>query len=88
MKRVTTILAYAFVTTLCGCAALFASHLVFATDCDATGYISFADKIMYAALALVICSLALTFIFLYDRYKLYRSFYHSMVRRIEKLKIL
>ncbi|HUT29028.1 MAG TPA: hypothetical protein VMX13_04470 [Sedimentisphaerales bacterium] len=88
MKRVTTILAYAFVTTLCGCAALLASHLVFQTNCDAAGYISFSDKIMCAALAVVICSLVLAFIFLYDRYKLYKSFYHSMVRRIERFRIL
>jgi hypothetical protein len=88
MKRVTTILAYAFVTTLCGCAALLASHLIFQTDRGAAGYISFADKIMYAALALVTCSLVLAFVLLYDRYKLYKSFYYSMVRRIEKFKIL
>jgi hypothetical protein len=89
MNRAKTILGYAFVTTFCGCLALVASHFIFQTDYRQPGTcITFADKIICAVAALVIFSLVLVFMALYDRYKLYKSFYHNMVRRIEKIKMI
>jgi hypothetical protein len=89
MNRAKTILGYAFVTTFCGCLALVASQFIFQTDYRQAGScITFADKIICAAAAVTLFSLVLAFTALYDRYKLYKSFYHSMVRRIEKIKIL
>jgi hypothetical protein len=89
MKRVRTIVGYAFVTAFCGFVALAVSPLVFQADYARAGsYIRFADKVMCAVVGVVIFSLLLVSMVVYDRYRLYKSFYDSMLRRIERHKIL
>jgi len=89
MKRVMTILGYAFVTTLCGFIVLAVSASIFQTDrCPAGSSVPVADRIVCAGLGVVIFSLVLVCMAVYDRYKLYKSFYYSMLRRIERLRML
>jgi hypothetical protein len=89
MKRVRTIVGYAFVTAFCGFVALAVSPLIFQIDCAQAGsYICFADKVMCAVVGVAIFSLLLVSMVVYDRYRLYKSFYDSMLRRIERFKML
>ena len=89
MKRVMTILGYAFVTTLCGFVILAVSAFIFQTDQHpVASNVSVTDRIVCAGLGVVVFSLVLVCMAVYDRYKLYKSFYYSMLWRIERVRIL
>jgi hypothetical protein len=89
MKRVRTILGYAIATAFCGFLALVVSHLICESDCAEGGeYVPLVDKITYVMLGILFFCSVFAFTVVYNRYKLYKSFYDSMLRRIEKLKIL
>jgi glucan phosphoethanolaminetransferase (alkaline phosphatase superfamily) len=89
MKRVKTILGYAVATAFCGFIVFAVSHVVFETDyAEGEKYTSLVDKLACMVLGVVFFSLVFAFMIVYNRYKLYKSFYDSMLKRIERFRIL
>ena len=89
IKRVKTIFGYAAATAFCGFLTFVVSYFMCRTDyAEGAKYFSLVDKIAYTMLAVLFFSLILAFLAVYNRYKLYKSFYDSMLRRIEKFRLL
>jgi hypothetical protein len=89
MKRVQTIFGYAGVTAFCGFLAFVVLHFIFGDDyAGGVKYVSSANKITCAALGAIFFCLIFAFAVVYNRYKLYKAFYESMTRRIEKFRVL
>ncbi|MHC4619139.1 MAG: hypothetical protein ACYTEQ_15455 [Planctomycetota bacterium] len=89
MKRVQTIFGYAAVTAFCGFLAFVVLDFVFGNDyAGRVKYVCPADKITCAMLGAIFFCLIFAFVIVYKRYKLYKAFYDSMTRRIEKFKVL
>ncbi|MHC4498711.1 MAG: hypothetical protein ACYS21_06305 [Planctomycetota bacterium] len=89
MKRVKTILGYAVATAFCGFLAFAVSYIIFESDyAGGEKYISSVDKSACMVLGVVFFSLVFAFMVVYNRYKLYKSFYDSVLKRIEKFRIL